>query len=152
MERSGRDRARLHRATASERPVVEAYRSCGRKVTHRKEKSVMSSLEGKVALVTGGNSGIGLATAREFHANGAKVVISGRDRGTLEEVSRQLGHNVLAVSTDVTKLSDIDQVMARAHETFGKMGILFFNAGNFKRGPLGGGDEGDFFEVINANF
>ena len=78
----------------------------------------MSSLAGKVAVVTGGNSGIGLATAREFRANGAKVVISGRDRGTLEEVARQLGYNVLAVPTDVTKLNDIDQLMTRAHETF----------------------------------
>ena len=51
----------------------------------------MSSLAGKVAVVTGGNSGIGLATAKEFHANGAKVAISGRDRGTLDEVARQLG-------------------------------------------------------------
>src|SRR5437868_15213572 len=90
-------------------------------ITNRKEKSVMSSLEGKVALVTGGNSGIGLATARAFHANGAKVVISGRDSGTLEEVSRQLGDNVLAVRADMTRLSDIDQLMARAHETFGKL-------------------------------
>jgi NAD(P)-dependent dehydrogenase (short-subunit alcohol dehydrogenase family) len=92
----------------------------------------MSSLAGKVAVVTGGNSGIGLATAREFHANGAKVVIAGRDRGTLEEVSRQLGHDVLAVRADVTKLSDIDQLMARAHETFGKLDILFVNAGIYK--------------------
>jgi NAD(P)-dependent dehydrogenase (short-subunit alcohol dehydrogenase family) len=99
------------------------------KITNRKEKSVMSSLEGKVAVVTGGNSGIGLATARAFHANGAKVVISGRDRETLEEVSRQLGHDVLAVQADVTKLSDIDQLMARAYETFGKLDILFVNAG-----------------------
>jgi NAD(P)-dependent dehydrogenase (short-subunit alcohol dehydrogenase family) len=99
------------------------------KITNRKEKSVMGSLEGKVAVVTGGNSGIGLATARAFHANGAKVVISGRDRETLEEVSRQLGHDVLAVQADVTKLSDIDQLMARAYETFGKLDILFVNAG-----------------------
>jgi NAD(P)-dependent dehydrogenase (short-subunit alcohol dehydrogenase family) len=112
----------------------------------------MSSLEGKVALVTGGNSGIGLATAREFHANGAKVVISGRDRGTLEEVSRQLGHDVLAVPTDVTKLSDIDQLMARAHETFGKLDILFVNAGIFKGAPLEEVDEGAFDEMMNANF
>ena len=56
-----------------------------------RKKSVMSSLEGKVAVVTGGNSGIGLATARAFHANGAKVVISGRDQETLEEVARELG-------------------------------------------------------------
>src|SRR5438552_12050573 len=112
----------------------------------------MSSLEGKVALVTGGNSGIGLATAREFHANGAKVVISGRDRGTLEEVSRQLGHNVLAVPTDVTKLSDIDQLLARAHETFGKLDILFVNAGIYKGAPLEEVDEGAFDEMLNANF
>src|SRR5690348_1955869 len=96
----------------------------------------MSPLAGKVAVVTGGNSGIGLATAREFHANGAKVVISGRDRGTLEEVSQQFGHNVLVVPADVTKLSDIDQLMARAHETFGKLDILFVNAGIYKGAPV----------------
>ena len=112
----------------------------------------MSSLEGKVAVVTGGNSGIGLATARAFHANGAKVVISGRDRETLEEVSRQLGHDVLVVPTDVTKLSEIDQLMARAHETFGKLDILFVNAGIFKGAPLEEVDEAAFDEMMNANF
>src|SRR6478609_6300497 len=96
----------------------------------------MSSLEGKVALVTGGNSGIGLATAREFHANGAKVVISGRDHASLEEVSGQLGDNVLAVPTDITKLSEIDRLMTRAFETFGKLDILFVNAGIYKGAPL----------------
>ncbi|HCF83791.1 MAG TPA: short-chain dehydrogenase, partial [Ktedonobacter sp.] len=111
----------------------------------------MSSLAGKVAVVTGGNSGIGLATAREFHANGAKVVISGRDRGTLEEVSRQLGHDVLVVQTDVTKLSEIDQLMARAHETFGKLDILFVNAGIYKGAPLEEVDEDAFDEMMNAN-
>jgi NAD(P)-dependent dehydrogenase (short-subunit alcohol dehydrogenase family) len=122
------------------------------KITNRKEKSVMSSLEGKVALVTGGNSGIGLATARAFHANGAKVVISGRDRETLEEVSRQLGHDVLAVQADVTKLSDIDQLMARAHATFGNLDILFVNAGIYKGAPLEEVDEAAFDEMLNANF
>ena len=104
-----------------------------------RKKSVMSSLAGKVAVVTGGNSGIGLATAREFHANGAKVVISGRDRGTLEEVSRQLGHDVLVVQTDVTKLSEIDQLMARAHETFWQIGYPVCQRGHFQRGPSGRG-------------
>src|SRR5690348_5557244 len=99
------------------------------KFTNRKEKRIMQLLEGKVALVTGGNSGIGLATARAFHANGARVVVAGRDRGTLEEVSRELGSNVLAVQADVTKLTEIDSVMARANETFGKLDILFVNAG-----------------------
>ncbi|MBV9706453.1 MAG: SDR family NAD(P)-dependent oxidoreductase, partial [Chloroflexi bacterium] len=104
----------------------------------------MSSLEGKVAVVTGGNSGIGLATARVFHANGAKVVISGRDPGTLEEVVRQLGHDVLAVPTDITKLSDIEKLMARTHEMFGKLDILFVNAGIYKGASLEEVDEAAF--------
>src|SRR2546427_9917158 len=112
----------------------------------------MSSLAGKVALVTGGNSGIGLATAREFHANGAKVVVACRDGGAREEVARQLGRNVLAVPTDVTKLSEIDQLMARAHETFGKLDILFVNAGIYKGAPLEEVDEAAFDEMLNANF
>ena len=111
----------------------------------------MSSLEGKVAVVTGGNSGIGLATAKAFHANGAKVVIAGRDRGTLEEVSRELGHDVLAVPTDITKLNEIDQLMARAYETFGKLDILFVNAGIFKGAPLEEVDEAAFDEMLHAN-
>src|SRR5947207_15238866 len=112
----------------------------------------MRLLEGKVAVVTGGNSGIGLATAREFHANGAKVVIAGRDRGTLEEVARELGHDVLVVPTDVTKLSEIDQLMARAHETFGNLDILFVNAGIYKGAPLEEVDEAAFDEMLHANF
>jgi len=60
-----------------------------------KGKSAMSALQGKVALITGGSSGIGLATAREFHAQGARVVLSGRDREKLEAVANQLGPHVL---------------------------------------------------------
>jgi NAD(P)-dependent dehydrogenase (short-subunit alcohol dehydrogenase family) len=120
-------------------------------MTNRKDKNVMSSLAGKVALVTGGNSGIGLATARAFHANGAKVVVAGRDPRTLEEVSRELGHDVLAVPTDVTKLSEIDQLMARAYETFGKLDILFVNAGIYKGAPLEEVNEAAFDEMLNAN-
>jgi len=112
----------------------------------------MSSLEGKVALVTGGNSGIGLATARAFHANGARVVISGRDRETLEEVARELDHNVLAVQADVTKLSEINQLMARTYDTFGKLDILFVNAGIYKGAPLEEVDEAAFDDMLNANF
>jgi NAD(P)-dependent dehydrogenase (short-subunit alcohol dehydrogenase family) len=112
----------------------------------------MNSLAGKVALVTGGNSGIGLATAREFHAHGAKVVISGRDPETLEAVSQELGDNVLVVPADVTKLGDIDHLMARAHEAFGKLDILFVNAGTFKGAALEEVDEDAFDRMINANF
>ncbi len=111
----------------------------------------MSTLAGKVALVTGGNSGIGLATAKAFHAHGASVVISGRDHETLEEVSRQLGQRVLAVPTDVSKLDEIDRLMARAHETFGKLDILFVNAGFFKGAPIEEVNEAAYDEMLNAN-
>jgi NAD(P)-dependent dehydrogenase (short-subunit alcohol dehydrogenase family) len=112
----------------------------------------MSSLAGKVALVTGGNSGIGLATARAFHASGAKVVITGRDRETLEEVARELGNDVLAVQADVSKLTEIDQLMARAYQMFGKMDILFVNAGIYKGASLEEVDEAAFDEMLNTNF
>lgn len=112
----------------------------------------MSLLAGKVAVVTGGNSGIGRAAARAFHANGARVVIAGRDRGTLEEVAQELGPNVLAVQADVTKLDEIDRLMARAHETFGKLDILFVNAGIYKGAALEEVDEAAFDEMLAANF
>ena len=112
----------------------------------------MKSLVGKVALVTGGNSGIGLATARTFHANGANVVIAGRDHETLEAVARELGHNVLAIRADVTQIGEIEQLIARAHGTFGKLDILFVNAGVFKGASLEEVDEAEFDEMLNANF
>lgn len=112
----------------------------------------MRLLEGKVALVTGGNSGIGLATAKEFHANGAKVVISGRDPATLAEAARELGADGLAVQADLTKLSDIDALITRAREAFGKLDVLFVNAGIYKGAPLEQVDEAAFDEMLNANF
>ena len=111
----------------------------------------MSSLTGKVAVVTGGNSGIGLATVRAFHANGASVVIAGRDHKTLEEIAQELGSRALAVPTDVTKLSDIDRLMAHAYETFGKLDILFVNAGVFKGAPMEEVDEAEFDAILTAN-
>ena len=112
----------------------------------------MSALEGKVALVTGGSSGIGLATAKAFHEQGAKVVITGRDQERLQDVAQQLGDNVLAVPMDLSKLSNIDQLMARIHETFGKLDILFVNAGMYKGASLEDVDEAAFDEMMSANF
>ncbi len=77
----------------------------------------MNVLQGKVALITGGSSGIDLATAREFHAQGAKVVLSGRDREKLAGVASELGQDVLAVRADITNPGDIDELMARAKAT-----------------------------------
>ncbi|GHO48384.1 SDR family oxidoreductase [Ktedonospora formicarum] len=112
----------------------------------------MSKLQGKVALVTGGNSGIGLATAKEFHAQGAKVVISGRNRETLAVVEKELGEGVLTVPSNVSKLSDIDELMAQTKATFGNLDILFVNAGIVIQGMLGKVTEEDFDAVINTNF
>ena len=77
----------------------------------------MGRLAGKVAVITGGNSGIGLATAKEFVEQGAKVVISGRDQKTLTEAAGELGRDVLAVRADVAQLDDIDKLfeIGRAH-------------------------------------
>ncbi len=112
----------------------------------------MNILQGKVALITGGSSGIGEASAREFHAQGARVVITGRDRQRLEAIATQLGSDVLAVPTDVTRLSDLDGLMARTRETFGNLDILFVNAGIAGSRTLAETDEAFFDEQMNTNF
>ncbi len=112
----------------------------------------MGALQGKVALITGGTSGIGLATAREFHAQGARVVLSGRDRQKLEAVANQLSPDVVGVRSDVTKLSDLDELMARTRAAFGKLDILFVNAGIAASRPLEATDEAFFDRMMNTNF
>jgi NAD(P)-dependent dehydrogenase (short-subunit alcohol dehydrogenase family) len=89
----------------------------------------MGKLNGKVAVVTGGNSGIGLATAKLFHAEGAKVAIAGRDQKTLDSAVKEIGGDTLAVRTDVSKLEDIDKLYKAVKEKFGKIDVLFANAG-----------------------
>lgn len=86
-------------------------------------------LNKKVAVITGGNSGIGLAAAREFKAQGASVVIVGRDENTLTAAAKELGGDTLAVRADVAKLADIDKVIAATKDRFGRIDVLFANAG-----------------------
>lgn len=112
----------------------------------------MGSLQGKVALVTGGNSGIGLAAAKVFHENGACVAISGRNQATLDEAARQIGDPVLALQADIAQLDQIDHLMARTFETFGKIDVLFVNAGLYKGAALEAVDEAAFDAMIDANF
>jgi NAD(P)-dependent dehydrogenase (short-subunit alcohol dehydrogenase family) len=93
-------------------------------------------LQDKVAVITGGNSGIGLATAREFVANGAQVAIFGRDRRTLDEAAASLGAGALVVQGNVRKLADIDRLFQETKARFGRVDILVVNAGIAKFAPV----------------
>jgi NAD(P)-dependent dehydrogenase (short-subunit alcohol dehydrogenase family) len=83
----------------------------------------------KTALVTGGNSGIGLATAKLLIAEGARVAITGRDREKLDSAARELGPNALAIQSDVNDIAGIEAVIAQVKQAFGKLDIVFANAG-----------------------
>jgi NAD(P)-dependent dehydrogenase (short-subunit alcohol dehydrogenase family) len=110
----------------------------------------MADLTGKVAVITGGNSGIGFATAQEFKRLGAKVAISGRTG--VSEAAKQLGDNVLGITADVSKLEDLDRLFAEVAQTLGKVDVVFVNAGIVKMGGLADVSETDFDEIMNINF
>ena len=112
----------------------------------------MGKLEGKVAVVTGGTSGIGLATAKEFKEQGARVVITGRDQQTLDDAKRVLGDGVEAVRSDTSNLTDIDGLFAVVKEKFGKIDVLFVNAGVGKFVPLESVTEDFFDSIMDINF
>ena len=109
-------------------------------------------LNDKVAVITGGNSGIGLATAQEFKAQGARVVIFGRNQGTLDEAVQTIGNGTLAVQGDVTSLSDLDLLYQQTVEVFGKIDILVVNAGISKPRTVEHIDEANFDQITNINF
>src|ERR1700716_4136656 len=94
-------------------------------------------LEGKVAVITGGNSGIGLATAKRFVAEGAYVFISGRRQAQLDEALKDIGNNVTGVQGDVANLADLDRLYAAVKAKKGRIDILFANAGTAELLPLG---------------
>jgi NAD(P)-dependent dehydrogenase (short-subunit alcohol dehydrogenase family) len=111
----------------------------------------MKRLEGKVAVVTGGNSGIGLATAKRFQEEGARVAISGRNKQTLDEAVRTIGNGIFAVQSDVAKLTDIDKLFAEVSRKLGKIDVLFVNAGVAKFAPLAETSEGIYDEQFDVN-
>ena len=88
-------------------------------------------------MVTGGNSGIGLAAARLFVAEGAHVVITGRNQKTLRAAAAELGNRVLAIEADVTDVEATERAVAVAAEKFGKLNIVFANAGIGRPTPVG---------------
>jgi NAD(P)-dependent dehydrogenase (short-subunit alcohol dehydrogenase family) len=111
----------------------------------------MKRLDGKVAVVTGGNSGIGLASAQRLKEEGARVAISGRNRKTLDEAVALLGKDVLAVQADVSKLSEIDKFFDAVTKKFGKIDILFANAGIGKFLPFDQTTEQIYDEMFDIN-
>lgn len=111
----------------------------------------MKRFAGKVAVITGGNSGIGLASAQRLHDEGAKVAISGRSQKTLDEAVKLLGNDVLAVKADVSKLADLDRFYSDVQKKFGKIDVLFVNAGVAKFVPVGNVDETHFDEIFDIN-
>jgi NAD(P)-dependent dehydrogenase (short-subunit alcohol dehydrogenase family) len=108
-------------------------------------------LASKTALITGGNSGIGLATARLFVAEGARVVITGRNEATLEAAAKELGPNAFAVVADATDIAATQDAIAKGVEKFGKYDIVFANAGIAGGTPLGATAYEAFEKVIGTN-
>src|SRR5262245_50615938 len=104
----------------------------------------MDKLKNKIAVITGGSSGIGFATAKEFIANGANVVIFGRGKQALDDAVSELGSNCLAVKGDICKLTDLDNLFAETKSKFGGVDVLFINAAQAKLASIADTSEAFF--------
>jgi NAD(P)-dependent dehydrogenase (short-subunit alcohol dehydrogenase family) len=111
----------------------------------------MGKLQGKIAVITGGNSGIGLATAAEFVAEGAYVFITGRRQEELDAAAALIGRNVTAVQGDVSRTADLDRLYAQVAKEKGRVDIVFANAGIAIPSPLGQITEQAFDQIFNIN-
>ena len=111
----------------------------------------MKVLEGKVAVITGGSSGIGLATAKRFVEEGAHVVITGRREHELNEAAVSINGNVTTVVGDVSRLEDLDRLYAIVKEKHGHIDILFANAGAGTIGPLAVATEAHCDQTFDVN-
>src|SRR5436309_3487828 len=111
----------------------------------------MSKLEGKVAVITGGSSGIGLAAAQMFASEGAKVFITGRRQNELDAAVKQIGKNAIGVQGDVSNLEDIDRLYARVKQHEPRIDVLFANAGGGEFAPLGEITEEQFEKTFSIN-
>ena len=111
----------------------------------------MGKLDGKIALVTGGNSGIGLATAKAFVGEGAYVFITGRRDPELAAAVKEIGGNVTAVRGDVSKLGDLDRLFAQVKREKGRLDVVFANAGTAQLAPLEKITEEHFDAIFDVN-
>ncbi len=111
----------------------------------------MGKLEGKVAVITGGNSGIGLATAQRFVKEGAQVFITGRRQSELDKAVKLIGKNVTGVQGDVANLADLDRLYATVKQKAGHIDIVFANAGGGEFAPLGAITEVHFDKTFGSN-
>ena len=111
----------------------------------------MRKLEGKIALVTGGNSGIGLATAKRFVGEGAYVFVTGRREKELGRAVKEIGKNVTAVQGDASNLADLDRLFAQIKNEKGKLNVVFANAGVARYAPLGEISEEFYNSIFNIN-
>lgn len=111
----------------------------------------MRRLENKTALITGGNSGIGFATAKEFLKQGAQVIITGRNLQALDEAKQALGEDAHILLSDTSSLDDIRKLPARVQDIFQHLDILFINAGIGKFAPIDAVDENHFDEQFDIN-
>src|ERR1700687_6026382 len=110
----------------------------------------MNKLEGKAAVITGASSGIGLATAQRFVAEGAYVYIIGRRQSELDAAVRQIGKNVTGVQGDVSHLADLDRLYATVKQQHGRIDIVFANAGIGEFASLGEISEAHFDKTFNV--
>jgi NAD(P)-dependent dehydrogenase (short-subunit alcohol dehydrogenase family) len=111
----------------------------------------MNRLQNKTALITGGNSGIGFATAKEFLAQGAKVIITGRNQAALDKAKQELGGNVYAILSNASSMSDVRKLKEQVQLIVPSLDILFINAGVGKFIPLEAVTEEHFDEQFNVN-
>lgn len=116
-----------------------------------KEEDSVAQLENKVALITGGSSGIGYAIAKKFLAEGAKVVITGRRKDHLDRAVQELGPDSFGVQADVTKLTELDQLYVTIREKFKHLDIVVANAGGGALEALGEISEANFDQTFNTN-
>jgi NAD(P)-dependent dehydrogenase (short-subunit alcohol dehydrogenase family) len=111
----------------------------------------MNKLEGRIALITGGNSGIGLATAKRFVSEGAYVFITGRREKELAAAVKEIGNNITAVQGDVSNLADLDRLFDRIKQEKNRLDIVFANAGFARQANLGQITEELYDTTFNIN-